>query len=73
MTGMTGLELQDRLVSAHYDVPIIFITAHASDKETRSRALKAGAVGFLHKPFSEEALLKDVYAVLRSHRGGLDV
>jgi FixJ family two-component response regulator len=73
MTGMSGLELQDRLVSAHYKIPIIFITAHASDTEARSRALKAGAVGFLHKPFSEEALLNDVYAVLQLPGVGLDV
>jgi FixJ family two-component response regulator len=67
MTGMSGLELQDRLVSAHYEIPIIFITAHASDAEARSRALKAGAVGFLHKPFSEEALLECVYQELQSN------
>jgi two-component system, LuxR family, response regulator FixJ len=73
MTGMSGLALQDRLVSAHSEIPIIFITAHASDKEARSRALKAGAVGFLHKPFSEEALLNDVYAVLQLPGVGLDV
>ena len=67
MTGMSGLELQERLVSAHHEVPIIFITAHASDKEARMRALKAGAVDFLHKPFSEDALLKGVYQVLQSN------
>jgi FixJ family two-component response regulator len=71
MTGMSGLELQDRLISAHYEIPIIFITAHASDTEARTRALKAGAVDFLHKPFSDEALLKDVYGVLQSLGGSV--
>ena len=66
MTGMSGLELQERLVSAHHEIPIIFITAHASDSEARTRAMQAGAVDFLHKPFSDEALLKDVYGVLQS-------
>ena len=67
MTGMSGLELQERLVSAHHEIPIIFITAHASDKEARTRAMQAGAVDFLHKPFSEDALLKGVYQVLQSN------
>ena len=61
MPGMTGLELQELLVAANYEIPIIFITAHASDGEARNRALQAGAVDFLCKPFSEEILLKDVY------------
>ena len=69
MTGMSGLELQERLVSAHHEIPIIFITAHASDTEARTRAMQAGAVDFLHKPFNDEALLKDVYGVLQSLGG----
>lgn len=64
MPGMSGLELQQRLVSANCLIPIIFITAHASDEEARARALQSGAVDFLLKPFSEEALLSDVYAAL---------
>jgi FixJ family two-component response regulator len=66
MTGMSGLELQERLVSAHHEIPIIFITAHASDTEARTRAMEAGAVDFLHKPFNDEALLRNVYGVLQS-------
>ena len=66
LTGMSGLELQERLVSAHHEIPIIFITAHAFDTEARTRAMQAGAVGFLHKPFSDEALLKGVCGVLQS-------
>lgn len=71
MPDMSGLELQERLASADYKIPIIFITAHVSDREGRTRALQSGAVDFLCKPFSEEILLNDVYAVLQY--GGGDV
>jgi FixJ family two-component response regulator len=66
MPGMSGLELQQQLVSASCRIPIIFITAHASDMEARTRALQSGAVDFLRKPFSEEALLDAVYQALES-------
>lgn len=56
MPGMTGLELQDRLNAAHSSIPIVFISAH-DDKEARARGLRAGAVAFLQKPFSEDSLL----------------
>jgi FixJ family two-component response regulator len=63
MPGMSGLELQRRLAGSHPDKPVIFITAHG-DEELRSRALKGGAVEYLLKPFSEEALLNAVRAAL---------
>ncbi len=66
MPGMSGLQLQEHLASAKCDIPVIFITAHAYDTEVRTRALKCGAVDFLIKPFSEEALLDDVYKALGS-------
>jgi FixJ family two-component response regulator len=69
MPGMTGLQLQDKLASAKCEIPIIFITAHVSDTEARTRALQSGAVDFLIKPFTEEALLNDVYTALRSREG----
>jgi FixJ family two-component response regulator len=69
MPGMSGLELQARLGAAQYKIPLIFITAHASDREARARALQAGAVDFLSKPFHEEVLLKHVYAALQSGAG----
>ena len=72
MPGMSGLELQARLAAAGYKIPLIFITAHASDREARARALQAGAVDVLYKPFKEEVLLKHVYAALQTSGGGRD-
>jgi FixJ family two-component response regulator len=63
MPGMNGLELQRRLVAASQPIPILFITAF-SDENTRSRALRAGAVSFLFKPFSDEALLGAVQSAI---------
>src|SRR5215211_7321210 len=56
MPGMSGLELQQQLTTAQCPLPILFITAHG-DAATCARALRAGAVGFLDKPFSNEGLL----------------
>jgi FixJ family two-component response regulator len=67
MPGMSGIELQDRLVASHDGVPIIFISAHA-DEEARARALASGAIAFLVKPFSDEALLGAIDAALRLPR-----
>ena len=56
MPGMSGLELQERLNAAGSSIPIVFISAH-EDKEARARGLRAGAIDFLQKPFSEDSLL----------------
>ena len=61
---MSGLELQHHLSTKSDRLPIIFITAHAND-EVRSRALQAGAVSFLYKPFSSEELLSAVHSTLK--------
>lgn len=63
MPGMTGLELQERLNAANSSIPIVFITAH-DDADARTRALRAGAVDFLQKPFSEDALLGAITSCL---------
>ena len=63
MPGMSGVELQRRLVTSKRNIPIIFITAHG-DEKARSEALKAGAVDYLFKPFSEQALLNAINAAL---------
>jgi len=57
MTGMTGLELQEKLGDCGVELPIIFITGHG-DVRMSVKAIKAGAVNFLEKPFSNEELLK---------------
>jgi FixJ family two-component response regulator len=64
MPGMDGFELQRRLEAGQYEIPVIFITAHG-DEDLRQRALIAGAVDYLLKPFSEEALLNAVQAALK--------
>jgi FixJ family two-component response regulator len=65
MPGISGLELQARLNAEHCKIPTIFITAH-DDGQMRMRALRAGAVEFLAKPFDDEALLETVRAALES-------
>lgn len=64
LPGMSGLDLQRR-VAAHRHISIIFVSAHDQQK-TREQALQAGAVAFLNKPFSEEALLSGVHFALQS-------
>jgi len=46
MPGMSGIDLQDRLIADGHRIPIIFITAHPGES-VRARAMKAGAVDFL--------------------------
>jgi len=56
MPGLSGLELQRELRNRGCRIPIIFVTAYPNEQQMR-RALDAGAVGFLSKPFSEQSLL----------------
>ena len=69
LSGMSGIELQRHLMASHYEIPIIFITAHASEEEVRSLAFRNGAVAYLTKPLSEEALLNAVQSALNAGRG----
>jgi len=64
MPGSGGLELQARLVDEKVGVPIIFLTGYA-DVTTSVRAMKAGAVDFLPKPFRQQELLEAVSDALR--------
>jgi FixJ family two-component response regulator len=68
MPGMDGLELQHRLSEAGERIPIVFITAHA-DEEQERRAMEAGAIGFLYKPFSQQSLLQAVRSALGEQPG----
>ena len=57
MPGLNGLELQERLQAQGYQTPVILITAYPNENHRR-RALSAGAIGFLSKPFEERSLLE---------------
>jgi two-component system, LuxR family, response regulator FixJ len=65
--GMSGLQLQRYLAERGYRIPIIFVTA-CPDEVTRARALDAGAMHFLPKPFTEQALLKVIRSALELSR-----
>ena len=67
MPGMSGLEVQQQLAAAGICLPVIFLTGHA-DIEMSVRAMKAGAVEFLTKPFHEQELLDAIQAALQRHR-----
>jgi FixJ family two-component response regulator len=63
MAGMTGLELLKHLGATGSRIPVVILTAHGDD-EARQRALQAGAVAFLGKPFHGDALLDAVRTAL---------
>jgi len=63
MPGMSGIDLQERLTAMHSILPIIFITAHG-DVPMAVQAMHAGAVDFMQKPFSDQALLDRVQQVI---------
>jgi FixJ family two-component response regulator len=63
LPGLSGLDFQAKLASAKIDIPIIFITAHG-DIPMSVRAMKAGAVEFLTKPFRDQDLLDAVQVAL---------
>jgi len=68
---MSGLDLLILLRTQGYGAPFIFITAFP-DESVRARALKAGAIGFLGKPFAGPTLIKCLDTALEGHRGGAD-
>jgi FixJ family two-component response regulator len=68
MPGMSGLQLQSHLAALGCNIPIIFTTAY-DDTASRQRALQAGAVAFLDKPFTDEILLQTIRSALRGQLG----
>jgi FixJ family two-component response regulator len=65
MPGLSGIDLQDRLIADGHRMPIIFITAYPEER-VRVRAMKAGAVCFMSKPYSDENLVDCIERALKS-------
>ena len=68
MPGMSGIDLQARLIADGYRTPIIFVTAFP-EESVRARALKAGAIGFLIKPFSSDRLIECIGKAFQDDAG----
>ena len=71
LPGLSGLDLQKRIASERADMPIIFITGHG-DIPSTVQAMKAGAVEFLTKPFTDDSLLCAIRQALERSRTALD-
>ena len=67
MPGMGGIELERQLVANHFEIPVVFITAH-EEETPPAQALDGQARAVLIKPFSEEALLNAINSVLGDGR-----
>ena len=68
LPDIDGLELQERLARKEMQIPIIFLTGHA-DIPMSVRAMKAGALEFLTKPFNDEYLLEIIQEATKQHKG----
>lgn len=69
MAGMSGIDLHKELLDRHYIIPVIFITGHG-DVSMAVDAMKSGAVDFIQKPFSDQALLDRVNHALSMDKEG---
>jgi FixJ family two-component response regulator len=67
LPGLSGLDLQKRMAEINIETPIVFITGHG-DVPTSVRAMKAGAVEFLTKPFRDRDLLEAIQQAIRRDR-----
>jgi FixJ family two-component response regulator len=65
MPGMSGVELQQRLIDGLAEVPVIFVTAFA-EENVRQRVLAAGAYGYLTKPFAPHRLVSCLDAAMKT-------
>jgi FixJ family two-component response regulator len=72
LPGLSGLELQRKLTPASKRIPIIFITGHG-DIPMSVQAMKAGAVEFLPKPFSDDQLLEAIQQAIERDRAALKI
>jgi FixJ family two-component response regulator len=64
MPKLNGLEVQERLAKRGSAIPVIFITAH-DETGVREKALAAGAVAFLRKPFNDELFIKTLHEAIK--------
>ena len=71
MPGLNGLELQERIAAERPHIPIIFLTGYA-DVPMTVQAMKAGAVEFLTKPFSDDVLLEAIAKALKRSGAALE-
>ena len=71
MPGMTGLDLQEELNKDNFDTPIVFVTGNA-DIPKSVKAIKAGAIDFLEKPFEDVDLLMAVQAAIEKDQENRD-
>ena len=65
MSGLSGVELQSRLIADGRPMPIIGVTAHP-EESIRTQMLRAGAIGFLSKPFNDECFTDCLSTALKS-------
>ena len=65
MPGLSGLDLQDRLIAKGHRIPIIFITGFP-DYTARARAMRAGALAFLTKPINQHDLIDHLETALKA-------
>ena len=71
LPGLSGLDLQQRMVELDLEIPIVFLTGHG-DVPTSVRAMKAGAVEFLTKPVGKREFLDAIAKATARHREALD-
>jgi FixJ family two-component response regulator len=64
MPGLSGVELQNRLIADGRSLPMIFVSAFP-DERVQHQVLKSGAIGYLRKPFQEERLIECIDAALK--------
>ena len=67
LPGLSGLDFQREMAKSHVDLPVIFITGHG-DVPMSVRAIKAGAIEFLTKPFRDQDLLDAIYVGIKCDR-----
>ena len=65
-SGLSGVELQSRLLADGRLIPVIGVTAHP-EESIRTQMLRAGAVGFLSKPFNDACLIDCLTTALKGH------